>query len=203
MDKTSIKEVKYQGIVSDVIIGMSEGMVMPFILVVGLSRVFTNNITIAVIGLIAAIIAAIAMALGRLYMHKDDHHHHETPEVFEEMGLSDDTKSTVAHEMHSDKEKWAEVVHDEREENEKAKKSAIYIGLFYVLGAMIPIIAYFFMQVDTALQVAAIVTACILLVFSVLKAKATGLAVLPAVIRTMVVSCLAAFAAYYVAGIFI
>ena len=203
MEQTSVKEVKYQGIVSDVIVGMSEGMVMPFILVAGLSRVFTNNITIAVIGFLAALIAAIAMALGRLYMHKDDHHHDETPEVFEEMGLSDETSNTVAQEMSTDKEKWAEVVHDEHEEEAEAKKSAVYIGLFYVVGAMIPIAAYFFVEVSAALWISAVVTGCALFIFSILKAKATGLAVLPAVIRTMVVSCLAAYAAYYVAGMFI
>lgn len=214
-------------ILTDIVIGMSDGLTVPFALAAGLSGAVGNNhlnlIWIAGLAEIAA--GSIAMGLGGYLAGKTEMDHYnaelrreydevdhvperereEVREFFSNLGLSREVQDQAVEEMTKDKDKWVDFMMKyelglDKPDPQRARKSAFNIGLSYIVGGLIPLSPYF-MVTDglTGLKISAIITLCCLFIFGYFKSKMTGVNPIGGAIRVMITGALAAGCAFAVA----
>ncbi len=215
-------------LVTDIVIGMSDGLTVPFALAAGLSGAVHDTHIIVVAGMAEIAAGSIAMGLGGYLAGKTeiDHYNSELkreewevdhlPErekeevrvIFEEMGMSPATQKLVVDEMANDKVKWVDFMMRyelglEKPDPKRARNSALNIGLSYVIGGMVPLSPYYFTDnpID-GLKYSAAITVLCLFVFGFFKAKATGQKPLQGALKVMLIGSVAAAAAFFIAKIF-
>src|ERR1700748_2159952 len=123
-----VKHFKNSDLVTDVVIGMSDGLTVPFALAAGLSGAVHDTHIIVIAGLAEVAAGSIAMGLGGYLAGKTEIDHYyaeqkreewevdnlpdrekeEVRVIFAEMGLSASTQDIVVEEMAKDKEKWVD-----------------------------------------------------------------------------------------------
>jgi len=215
-------------LVTDIVIGMSDGLTVPFALAAGLSGAVTNTHIIVIAGLAEIVAGSIAMGLGGYLAGKTeiDHYNAEQkreewevdnlPEkekeevrvIFAEMGMTEETQRQVVEEMAKDKAKWVDFMMRyelglEKPDAKRARKSAMNIGLSYIVGGLVPLSPYIFTTVPIdGLKWSAIITVLCLFVFGFFKAKVTGQNPWSGAIRVMLIGSLAAAAAFFIARLF-
>ncbi len=217
--------LKSSELLTDIVIGMSDGLTVPFALAAGLSGAVhsTGVITIAGIAEIAA--GSIAMGLGGYLAGKTEQDHYnselkreyeeietkteiekeEIRIVFREWGFSEQLQHQAVAEICSDKDKWVEFMmkHElglDKPEPERARKSAFNIGLSYIIGGFVPLSPYFLLpDAIVALQYSVGITLLCLFVFGYLKSKMTGVNPLMGGLKVMLIGAAAAAAAFTIA----
>jgi len=222
------EHLKSSDLLRDVVIGMSDGLTVPFALAAGLSGAVdsTNIIVIAGIAEIAA--GSIAMGLGgylagkteqdhyssevkREYYEVENLHHkeiEETKEFFKNIGLSEELQDKATEEIAKDKKQWVDFMMKyelglEKPDPKRATKSALNIGLSYVFGGLVPLSPYFFVDSPTeGLKISVIVTLLCLFVFGWFKSKITGVNVWWGALKVVLIGAAAAAAAFGVAKLF-
>ena len=222
------EHLKSSDALRDIVIGMSDGLTVPFALAAGLSGgvISTGIIVIAGIAEIAA--RSIAMGLGGYLAGKTEQDHYnselkreheevervperekeEVREFFENIGLSKDLQLQAVEEIAKDKEKWVDFMmkHElglERPDPKRATKSALNIGLSYVVGGLVPLSPYFFIDDPIeALKLSGVVTLVCLFVFGYFKSRFTGVNPIEGAIRVALIGAIAAAAAFGVAKLF-
>jgi vacuolar iron transporter family protein len=214
--------------VRDVVIGMADGLTVPFALAAGLSgAVFTNDIIITA-GMAEIMAGSIAMGLGGYLAGKTEIEHYdselkreyreiethyeterkEVKEIFAGYGLSPDAQELIMHEMEKDHDKWVEFMMRfelglEKPDIRRARQSARNIGFAYIVGGIVPLSAYFFSETPReGLIYSSIITLFCLLFFGYFKSKATGQDPVKGSLRTTAIGVLAAAAAFLVARAF-
>lgn len=215
-------------LVRDVVIGMADGLTVPFALAAGLTgAVFSNNIIIAA-GVAEIAAGSIAMGLGGYLAGKTEQEHYESElrreyfevekypekekdEVAEALagyGIRPETLKKVVEEMAEDKEKWVEFMMRyelglEKPDVNRARNSALNIGLSYVVGGLVPLAPYFFTETPhEGLVWSAGVTVLCLFVFGYIKSRVTGQPPFAGALKVMMIGVVAAAAAYFVAKLF-
>jgi len=219
------EHLRSSDLLRDVVIGMSDGLTVPFALAAGLSGAVdsTNIIVIAGIAEIAA--GSIAMGLGGYLAGKTEQDHYsselkreyyevdnlrhreieETKEFFKNIGLSDELQSKATEEIAKDKKQWVEFMMKyelglDKPDPKRATKSALNIGLSYVVGGLVPLSPYFFIDIPLqALSISLVVTLLCLFVFGWFKSKLTGVNAWWGALRVMLIGAAAAGAAFGVA----
>ncbi|MBC7655412.1 MAG: VIT1/CCC1 transporter family protein [Oligoflexus sp.] len=212
-------------IVRDVIIGMSDGLTVPFALTAGLSGVVHSNSFIITAGIAEIVAGSIAMGLGGFLSAKTEIEHYQTElereyaeieripdqekeevkEVFANYGLSDSLQTEIAEQLSLNKKLWVEFMMRfelgmEKPNPKRAKQSAFNIGISYVLGGFIPLLAYFFTDTpEEGLMISAVITIIALFVFGYVKTKLTGQKPLQGAFKTVLIGALAAGAAFGIA----
>lgn len=212
-------------IVRDFVIGMSDGLTVPFALAAGLSGVVDSTSIVITAGLAEIAAGSIAMGLGGYLAGRTEIEHYEseekrefdeienkheieikeTKEIFAEYGLSEPLQETIAREMAKNPRKWVDFMMRfelglERPDKNRAHQSALVIGISYIIGGLIPLSAYFF--TDTAFQglvYSSIITVICLIVFGLVKSKLTGQPLFKGALRVAVVGGAAAAAAFLIA----
>jgi VIT1/CCC1 family predicted Fe2+/Mn2+ transporter len=214
-------------ILTDIVIGMSDGLTVPFALAAGLSgavgKDHLNLIWIAGLAEIAA--GSIAMGLGGYLAGRTEMDHYnselkreynevervpdmereEVKEFFSGLGLSREVQEQAVAEMTRDKDKWVDFMMKyelglDKPDPQRARKSAFNIGTSYIVGGLIPLSPYFFVTDGLeGLKISAIITLCCLFLFGYFKSKMTGVHPLQGAIRVMVIGALAAGCAFAVA----
>lgn len=214
----------------DIVIGMSDGLTVPFALAAGLSGAVgpdgTHIIVIAGIAEVAA--GSIAMGLGGYLSGKTEQDHYyseekreyyeidnlrereleETKEFFAGIGLSPTLQEQATKEISQDKKQWVDFMMKyelglDKPDPKRATKSALNIGISYIIGGIVPLSPYFF--VDTpieGLKISVVVTLICLFVFGFFKSKITGVNVWWGAIRVMLIGAVAAGAAFGIAKLF-
>jgi VIT1/CCC1 family predicted Fe2+/Mn2+ transporter len=219
------EHLKSSDALRDIVIGMSDGLTVPFALAAGLSGAVdsTNIILIAGIAEIAA--GSIAMGLGGYLAGKTEQDHYrseekreyyevenlrereiiETKEFFANIGLSKEVQDKATEEITKDKKQWVDFMMKyelglEKPDPKRATKSALNIGLSYIVGGLVPLSPYFFVQTPAeGLKISAIVTLICLFVFGWFKSKMTGIKPWSGALRVMLIGAAAASAAFGVA----
>jgi len=211
--------------VRDVVIGMSDGLTVPFALAAGLSGAVDTTSVIIAAGLAEVAAGAIAMGLGGYLAAKTDAEHYdnereieirETYEipgkereevaiVFREYGLPEATVQEVVNGISSDRDRWVDFMMRfelglEKPDRTRARDSALTIAFSYIAGGMIPLSPYFFINsIHTALMVSVVVTLVALGVFGYIKGRFTGSTPFRSAWQTIGVGGLAATAAFTLA----
>ena len=211
---------------SDIVIGMSDGLTVPFALAAGLSGAVSGNVSLIWIAGIAEISAgSIAMGLGGYLAGKTEQDHynselkkeywelehkreveiHEVRKVFLDWGLSTTVAEEATQEIIKDDKRWVDFMmkHElglEMPDPKRARKSAFNIGASYVVGGLIPLMPYFF--VDNALkglEISAMITLVCLFIFGYFKSKMTGVNPWIGGLKVTLIGALAAAAAFGIA----
>jgi len=213
-------------LLTDIVIGMSDGLTVPFALAAGLSGAVGNQVTLIWIAGIAEIAAgSIAMGLGGYLAGKTEQDHYnseqkkefweienkaevekeEVREVFRNWGLSEQLQEQAMQEIVKDKNKWVDFMmkHElglEEPDPKRAGKSAFNIGLSYVVGGLVPLSPYFFVtDALNGLKISVIVTLICLYIFGYFKSKITGINPWKGGLRVMLIGAAAAAAAFGIA----
>jgi VIT1/CCC1 family predicted Fe2+/Mn2+ transporter len=217
--------LKNSDFITDTVIGMSDGLTVPFALAAGLSGAVSSNSIIITAGLAEIVAGCIAMGLGGYLAGKTELDHYnselrreneevdkvpekelaEVEEVFAEYGLSESSCKAVALEMSKNKEKWVnfmmrfELGLEEPNAN-RARNSALTIGVAYFVGGLLPLSAYFITDTpQTGLITSAIFTTICLFVFGYFKSKVTGQPKFTGALKVTLIGLLAAAAAFGIA----
>jgi VIT1/CCC1 family predicted Fe2+/Mn2+ transporter len=214
--------------VRDIVIGMSDGLTVPFALAAGLSGAHVGTSVVVLAGLAEIAAGCIAMGLGGYLAARTDAEHYEnelqreagetveTPDeeaaevarVFKGFGLSDQQIEPIVASIVADKQRWIDFMMKfelglEPPDPKRAVTSAVTIGLSYVAGGLIPLAPYFFVKdLHTALVASVTVTITALMIFGGIKAKITGIPVLRGAGQTALIGGLAASAAFLIARVF-
>lgn len=187
--------------IADAILGVADGLTVPFALAAGISGAVESMHIIITAGFAEIAAGAISMGLGgflasRTYedhykserkreLYEIDHmrerERDETREIFAEYGLKSEVIEEVLENLEQDKEVWADFMmryelNLEKPKPKKAMKSAITIGGAYVIGGIIPLSPYIILdKVNDALIVSCITTLTALTVFGWIKGKLIGI----------------------------
>lgn len=212
----------------DVVIGMSDGLTVPFALAAGLTGAVANSSIIVIAGIAEIVAGSIAMGLGGYLAGKTEEDHYdselkreyeevervpqveknEVKEFFENIGLSEELQIRATEEIAKDKKQWVDFMMKfelglDKPDAKRATKSALNIGMSYAIGGIIPLSPYFFIDDSReALKYSVIATLVCLFIFGYFKSKITGVPVLSGALKVMLIGALAAAAAFGVALLF-
>jgi VIT1/CCC1 family predicted Fe2+/Mn2+ transporter len=211
--------------VRDVVIGMSDGLTVPFALAAGLTGAISQSRLIVTAGLAEIVAGSIAMGLGGYLAARADAEHYanelrrerqeilvipeaeaqEVREIFAGYGIDKENSAGVIESLRQRPADWAAFMMRfelglEAPVPGRAWRSALTIAGSYVVGGIIPLSAYFmFADVRQALRVSALTTACALALFGGIKGRLTGVPVVRSSLQTCVIGGLAALAAFAMA----
>ena len=217
--------LKSSDTIRDIVIGMSDGLTVPFALAAGLSGAVNSSHIVVTAGIAEIVAGSIAMGLGGFLAGRTEADHYaaelkreydevervpeeekrEVMEVFADFGLSVALQQQVADEMAKDKHKWVDFMMRyelglEEPLANRATQSAITIGASYVVGGIIPLSPYFFTpSSQMALYYSCGVTMICLFIFGYFKSKVTGQPAFSGAIKVLFIGALAAAAAFIMA----
>jgi VIT1/CCC1 family predicted Fe2+/Mn2+ transporter len=217
--------LKSSAFITDIVIGMSDGLTVPFALAAGLSGAVNNNDIIITAGIAEIVAGSIAMGLGGYLAGKTEIDHyqselkkeyeeveripekemHEVKEVFAEYGLSPESQDLIALELCKDKDKWVDFMMKfelglEKPDPNRARHSALTIGISYMVGGLIPLAGYFISSnPQDGLIISAIITVICLFIFGFLKSKVTCQPPLMGALKVTLIGIIAATSAFLIA----
>lgn len=212
-------------IVRDVVIGMSDGLTVPFALAAGISGAIDNSRIVVVAGLAEIAAGSIAMGLGGYLAARSDAEHYaserlreareveEIPDeearevlnVFTDYGLTRDEAAPVVEAMTKKPKEWVDFMMRfelglEEPDPKRALQSALTIAGSYIAGGFIPLSPYMILHSSReALVWSAVVTLIALAIFGYIKGTFTGARPFRSALQTVVIGGLAAGAAFFIA----
>lgn len=219
------KHFKSSEVVRDIVIGMSDGLTVPFALAAGLSGAVESSGIIVTAGLAEVAAGAIAMGLGGYLAARTDAEHYvserqreeqetrdmpeaeatEVADILRAYGLGEEMIWPVVNSLRADTKRWVDFMMRfelglEEPDPKRASKSAFTIAASYVAGGLVPLAPYFVLRsVHEALVSSVIVTLLALLAFGYIKGRFTTARPFRSAWQTVVVGGLAAAAAFGIA----
>jgi len=227
-DEHHEQHMQSSDLLRDIVIGMSDGLTVPFALAAGLSGAVANSSIIVIAGIAEIAAGSIAMGLGGYLAGKTEQDHYnselkreyeevervperekeEVMEFFEQIGLSKELQFKATEEIAREKKQWVDFMMKyelglDEPDPKRATKSALNIGISYIAGGIIPLCPYFFIHNSAeALRISIVATLICLFVFGYFKSKVTGVSPFSGALRVMLIGALAAGAAFGVASLF-
>ncbi len=212
-------------VVRDIVIGMSDGLTVPFALAAGLTGAIAQTDIIVTAGLAEIAAGSIAMGLGGYLAAKSDAEHYqkererekrevaeipheemrEVAEVFQAYGLTEDETWPIVQALKRQPQNWIDFMMRfelglEKPDPRRALKSAITIAGAYVAGGLIPLAPYIFTHTSsTALLISVVLTLVALFIFGFVKGHFTGTKPLRSALQTALIGSVAAGAAFGIA----
>ncbi|MBV9494386.1 MAG: VIT1/CCC1 transporter family protein [Acidobacteria bacterium] len=212
-------------VVRDVVIGMADGLTVPFALAAGLSGAVSHADIIVTAGLAEIAAGSIAMGLGGYLAAKSDAEHYqaeqrreqqeviekpreemdEVADIFRAYGIEDEHIEPVVNAMRNRPKEWVDFMMRfelglEKPDPARARTSAAVIAGAYICGGLVPLGPYMiFDRVTTAMSFSVIVTLIALFIFGWVKGTFTGAKPLKSALQTTITGGLAASAAFLIA----
>jgi len=208
--------------VRDIVIGMSDGLTVPFALAAGLTGAVSSTHIIVTAGFAEIAAGSIAMGLGGYLAARSDAEHYaserareeeeivtrpedearEVADIFLSYGLTEAESATVVAALRRRPKDWVDFMMRfelglEQPEPGRALRSALTIAGAYIVGGLIPLSAYLiFADAHRALNVSVVMTLLALGVFGAIKGRFTGTPLIRSALQTMLIGGLAAAAAF-------
>jgi VIT1/CCC1 family predicted Fe2+/Mn2+ transporter len=212
-------------VVRDAVIGMADGLTVPFALAAGLTGAIDSTWIIVVAGLAEIAAGSIAMGLGGYLAARSDVEHYaserareqrevreipadeadEVMDVLKQYGLRPHEARPVVEALQKRPEAWVDFMMRfelglERPDPARALWSALTIGGAYAVGGFIPLLPYMLLkQALTALAVSAAMTVVALAAFGYVKGRFTGMRPMRSALQTVLIGGIAAGAAFLIA----
>lgn len=209
-------------LVRDVVLGMSDGLTVPFALTAGISGALAASHLVVLAGVAELAAGCISMGLGGYlaarthvdYYAREERREREEVrtvpelerreivEIFERYGLEGDALNRAVDAVTSDHERWIDFMMRfelglEKPVPGRDLRSALAVGGSYVAGGLVPLIPYMLIpSTHPALEVSAVVTFLALILFGVFKGYFTGVPPLRAAVQTVLVGGIAAAATF-------
>ena len=213
------------------VIGLSDGLTVPFALAAGLSGAVASAHIVVLAGLAEIAAGSIAMGLGGYLAARTDSEHYqnellreiretrelpakeraEVEEVFEGFGLTPEQIKPIATTITADENRWVRFMMKfelnlEEPDPARALRSAATIGVSYIVGGLIPLAPYFsffgISDLNHALVASVTVTISALFIFGGVKARFTGIPIWRGGLQTALIGGVAAAAAFGIARLF-
>jgi VIT1/CCC1 family predicted Fe2+/Mn2+ transporter len=211
--------------VRDVVIGMSDGLTVPFALAAGLSGAVASAHVVVVAGLAEIAAGSIAMGLGGFLAAKSDAEHYEqelarerkevetipeaeaseVSEIFESYGLSKEESHPIVAALRQKPQAWVTFMMRfelglEEPHRGRALSSALTIAGAYAVGGFVPLFPYMLLtRMHSALLLSVTLTLLALFIFGYIKGRFTGTVPLRGAVQTLIIGALAAGAAFFIA----
>ncbi len=212
-------------VVRDIVIGMADGLTVPFALAAGLSGAVDQSHIIVTAGLAEIAAGSIAMGLGGYLAAKSEAEHYESEkkreerevvektaaeereivEIFEAYGIEASESASIVTALKKRPPAWVDFMMRfelglEKPDPKRALASARNIGLAYVAGGLIPLGPYICLH-DARMGFfwSVGVTLTALLVFGYIKGRFTGTSPGRSGFQTLLIGGLAAAAAFLIA----
>jgi vacuolar iron transporter family protein len=211
--------------IRDIVIGMSDGLTVPFALAAGLSSAAASTHIVVTAGLAEIAAGSIAMGLGGYLAARTDMEHYnserrrefaeieevpekeieEVAEVFRGYGMSAEEVTPVVDAIRADPSRWVDFMMRfelglEAPDPRRASRSAFTIAMSYIVGGLVPLISYIVIKdMRTALYASVVITLAALFAFGFMKGHFTGLKPLKGALQTTLIGGLAAAAAFAIA----
>ena len=186
--------------VRDIVIGMADGLTVPFALAAGLTGAIASSHIVLTAGFAEIAAGSIAMGLGGYLAARSDAEHYfserkreedevktvpdieaqEVQEIFKTYGLTQTESASVVEALRQRPKDWVDFMMRfelglEKPEPGRALKSALTIALSYVVGGIIPLSSYLiFADAHRALKISIAVTLVALIIFGAVKGRFTG-----------------------------
>jgi len=211
-------------IVRDIVIGMSDGLTVPFALAAGLSGAVDNTSIIVTAGLAEIAAGSIAMGLGGYLAARSDAEHYdaerareatevqekatveaeEVADVFRAYGLTSAELQPVVDALRKRPAAWVDFMMRfelglEKPDPRRALGSALTIAVAYIIGGFIPLGPYITLKATMALPASVAITLLALAIFGYAKGHFTGASPVRSSLQTVVIGGLAAAAAFVIA----
>lgn len=212
----------------DIVIGLSDGLTVPFALAAGLSGAIVNSGLIVTAGMAEIAAGSIAMGLGGYLAGKSEAEHYEQelrrehrevieiPEeekkevrqIFRDYGLSDNEITPIVETLAKRPNDWVKFMMRfelslERPDPHRASHSAATIAGSYIAGGIIPLVPYMVLRNSaSALMFSVAATLLALFGFGFVKGRFTGVKPIKSAVETVVIGALAAGAAFVIAKLF-
>ncbi len=214
-------------IVRDIVIGMSDGLTVPFAIAAGMSGASVAARIVITAGVAEIVAGSISMGLGGYLAGRTDVEHYEAEEqrevqetedvpdieaqevvdILRDFGLDQDQSVSVVEALRKDRNKWVDFMMRfelglERPDPRRAMQSALTIAGSYAISGFIPLAPYMLVSsVSSALYVSVLVTLLALFVFGFVKGRVTGLDAFKSGWQTMLIGGVAAGTAFAVARV--
>ena len=210
--------------VRDIVIGMSDGLTVPFALAAGLSGAVDSTSIIVTAGLAEIAAGSIAMGLGGYLAARSDAEHYEAErareaqevkekaaveakevsDIFRSYGLSAEQTRPLVDALRARPEAWLDFMMRfelglEKPDPKRALASALTIAGAYIVGGFIPLGPYMGLTANAALPASVGITLLALVIFGYAKGHFTGASPLRSALQTALIGGLAAAAAFAIA----
>jgi len=211
--------------VRDIVIGLADGLTVPFALAAGLAGAISAARLVVTAGLAEIAAGSIAMGLGGYLASRGDTEHFDSErrreqhevihrpadeeaeiyEIFEQYGVPQEAATPVLRSLQANPEAYVDFMMRfelglEEPAPGRALRSALTIAFAYIAGGAIPLAPYLlFPHIATALRVSIIVTLIALTVFGALKGRALGSGIVRSALQTVAIGGIAAAAAFALA----
>jgi vacuolar iron transporter family protein len=212
-------------IVRDIVIGMADGLTVPFALAAGLTGAVASSSIVVTAGVAEIAAGAIAMGLGGYLAAKSDAEHYhaeqrreqqeviekpreemqEVADILRTYGIAEEHVRPVVEAMRERPKQWIDFMMRfelglEKPEPGRARISAAVIAASYVAGGLVPLVPYMVVHTaKSALLISVVMTLIALAVFGYVKGHFTGARPLKSAIQTTITGGLAATAAFLIA----
>ena len=212
-------------IVRDVVIGMADGLTVPFALAAGLSGAVATTSIIVTAGFAEIVAGSIAMGLGGYMAGKSDVEHYdseyaremyeidqmlehekdEVVEILENYGLTHEESIPIVESLAARPKDFADFMMRfelglEKPNPKRALQSGGTIGGAYIFGGLIPLVPYImFDEIYQALLWSVVITVIALFVFGYIKGTFTGTKPFKSAVQTCFIGSVAAATAFLVA----
>ncbi|PIN24978.1 putative membrane protein [Handroanthus impetiginosus] len=209
-------------IVRDIIIGVSDGLTVPFALAAGLSGANASSTVILTAGVAEVAAGAISMGLGGYLAAKSEADHYkrelkreqeeiitvpdteaaEVAEILSEYGIQPHEYTPVVNALRKNPKAWLDFMMKfelglEKPDPKRALQSALTIAIAYIVGGLVPLLPYMFIRTATKAVVASIVlTLLALLIFGYAKGHFTGNKPFRSAFQTALIGAIASAAAF-------
>ena len=211
--------------VRDVVIGMADGLTVPFALAAGISGAVAASRLVVTAGFAEIAAGSIAMGLGGYLAARTDAEHYESERereiretvelrdheieevahVFRSYGMTEEQMAPVVKAITSDQKRWVNFMMRfelslEEPDPKRAVRSALTIAGAYIFGGLIPLAPYMTSaSVHTGLLISIAITLLALYVFGAVKGHYTGISPWRGGMQTTITGGLAAAAAFFIA----
>ena len=212
-------------IVRDVVIGMADGLTVPFALAAGLSGAIADSRIIVTAGFAEIVAGSIAMGLGGYLAGKSDVEHYdseytremyeidkmlehekdEVVEILENYGLTRAESFPIVDSLAKRPEDFADFMMRfelglEKPNPKRALQSGATISSAYIVGGLIPLFPYIILpEAHVALLWSVVITVIALFIFGYTKGRFTGTRPFKSAIQTCLIGSAAAGAAFLIA----
>ena len=209
-------------LVRDIVIGMSDGLTVPFALAAGLSGAVHASHLVVLAGGAEIAAGSIAMGLGGFLAAQGDAQHYaservreereviertrdeeeEIFEIFDAYGVDRTAATPVLEALKQNPKAWVDFMMRfelglEEPERGRATQSAITIAVSYIVGGVIPLLPYILVADSyAALKISVLTTLIALLVFGAVKGRTTGTGALKSSLQTASIGGIAAGVAF-------
>jgi VIT1/CCC1 family predicted Fe2+/Mn2+ transporter len=208
--------------VRDIVIGMSDGLTVPFAIAAGMTGASVGAKIVIIAGLAEIAAGSISMGLGGYLAGKTDMEHYdverqreeeetrqvpnveakEVADILNDLGLTNDEAAPIVAALRRQRDKWVDFMMRfelglERPDPQRAWQSALTIAVSYAVSGFIPLAPYMLItNVQSALLVSIMVTILALFIFGYIKGSITGVKALRSAVQTALIGGVAAGAAF-------